>query len=284
MLKMILEKADFDALAADLQGEYAERDGKFVLQVDGAFSAIDRDKLTEALRKEREDHGKAKGALKKFGARTPEQLDELDAQVLELQTQLSAAGGDPAKRKAEIDGLVEQRLAARVKPLERQIEELRTENGTLSTENGTLKTERSRGAVIAAVRSQELIKAVGLNPDVQDDAFELWAQHNFRVGEDGRVVTTEAFGTPGLTPLDAFKDLAREGRKRHWFGETSGGGAAGARGRESFGENPFAQKTFNLTKIGVVVRDNPELAKRMARAAHNDKHDALKYLPASLRG
>lgn len=283
MLKMILDQETFDALDASLQSEYTERDGQFVLQVDGVFSPIDRNKLNEALRKEREDHGKAKAALKKFGTRSPDAIDALETQVADLQAQLDTTGGDPKERQANVDKLVETRLAARIKPLERQIAELGTQLGERDQTIQSLNADRARGSVVGALRSPEFVKSMGLNPDVQDDAFDLWALHNFTVDPDGRVVTSDAFGTPGLAPADAFKELKAENKKRHWFGETAGGGANGGRGKESFtGANPFAQGTYNLTKAAQIVRDNPQLAVRMAKAATTDKWNAMQYLPKEL--
>lgn len=68
-LKRSLEKAEHAALAADLKSEYIERDGKFVLNVDGEMPALEAERQA---RKALEDK------LKGYGDLTPEQVKALN--------------------------------------------------------------------------------------------------------------------------------------------------------------------------------------------------------------
>jgi len=277
------ELDSIDDLPEAVQAEYTEKDGKYVLNVEGAFTAEDRNKLQKALGKERDEHKATKASLKKYGDLKPETIEELRSKNEELTLQIETLGaGDEAERNKKIDELAERRALARVKPLERQITELRTANEALTGQVNTFVGRERTSKIVDAVANPALLKDLGIVPDAIDD-IKLWGQAHFDVDEAGNVVSKESLGTPGLAPKDVFGDMKTNGQRRHWFGTTSGAGAGGGKGGESFTENPFAQKSFNLTKIGLLVKQDPQKAARMAKAATTASWDGMKYLPQALR-
>lgn len=281
-LKMVLDS--IEGLGADVAKEYVQRDGKYELQVEGAKSQGDVDRVTEALRKEREDHDVAKKTLKRYGAHTPEAVTTMADEVTDLRLKLEGVGASPAKLEETISARVNQQLAAAKRPLEQKIQELDETNKTLTDRVGGYERVERTTRITSALRDQTLVEKVGLKADLMDDSYDLWSLHNFTVDAAGKVVTSDAFGTPGLPPEVAMKELRTEGKKRHLFGDTVGGGAGGA-GKDlpAGGVNPFAEGTFNLTKLGAIVRDNPAQAQRLAASATTKTWNAHQYLPPELQ-
>ncbi len=280
-LDMIVES--LDSVGEAFRGEYEERDGKFVLSVTGAFSEVDRNKLQESLRKERDEHKATRGKLKAFGENTPDSISDLTDKNDELQLSLDAAGGDDAQRSQLIEDLAEKKSLAKIKPLERQLKTVNEAMLGITSERDGLLSDKRRATIIGTVLSPKLLKDVGVVADASEDV-ELWALHNFEVDEhSGKVVSKESLGTPGLGPKDVFTEMKANGQRRHWFGPTQGAGAAGGKGGESYENNPFTQETFSLTRIGQIVKADTAKAVRMAKAASSKSYDAFKYLPKELR-
>ncbi len=280
-LDMIVES--LDSVSEAFRGEYEERDGKFVLSVSGAFSEVDRNKLQESLRKERDEHKSTRGKLKAFGENTPDSITDLTDKNDELQIALDAAGGNDEERAAKIDELVERRSLAKIRPLERSLKTVNEALLGMTGERDGLLTDKRKAKILGTVLSPKLLKDVGVVADASEDV-ELWALHNFEVDEhSGKVVSKDSLGTPGLGPKDVFTEMKANGQRRHWFGPTQGAGAAGGKGGESFENNPFSQETFSLTRIGQLVKADTAKAIRMAKAASSKSHDAFKYLPKELR-
>jgi len=281
-LKVVLDS--LDDVPEAIHSEYVEKDGKFVLQLDGAFSAVDRDNLQKALKKERDEHKAAKQRLGKYGELTPEQIEELRSKNEELALQIETLGTtDEAERTKKIDELADRRALARIKPIERQFNELKSQFEGVTGERDELRREKLTNKIISAVTDPVVLKEAGIVPDAVED-IKLWGLAHFEVDENGNVVSKESLGTPGIPPKDVFGDFKTNGQRRHWFGTTTGAGATGGKGSDSLtGDNPFVEGKFNLSKIGLLVKADPQKAVRMAKAASTKNYDATKYLPKALR-
>lgn len=283
MLKTVIDKSTYDSMPADIQKEYSAKGENFELQLDGAVTTGDRDRLQEALRKERNDRETLEKSLKRYGKVTPEEATRLGDEIADLRMKLELSGANPAQIEERVSKLVESKLAVARRPLEQQLAEHLETNKTLAEKVAAYeRADRSR-KVLGALRDPGLVEKLGLKTDLMDDAYDLWVQHNFTLDAEGRVVTSDAFGTPGLPPETALKELRTEGKKRHLFGDTSGAGAGGGNNALPAGANPFTEEHFDLAKIGAVVRQNPAQATRLAVAATTKKHNAINYLPADLR-
>jgi len=269
MLTVMLDT--LDGLAADVASHYKEVDGKFVLDLDGAFSAVDRDALMGSLRKERENHGATTSKLKLFGETTPETLAELrtghEQLVLEHDA-LKAEGGD---QDAKCEGVVEGRLKARLGPVERERDRLQGEVDTLTATNMGLVATATSGAIETNVMSAFSTKELGTNPDALPDV-KLWAAQSFEVVE-GKVVSKDSVGlTPGLSPAEIFKDFRTDGVRRHWFGSTVSANADGSQNKLDAAGNPFifkkdSRKVTNMTECGAMIRLDRARAVRLCKSA-----------------
>lgn len=269
-LKMIVDS--LEEVPEGARGEYEERDGKFQLQVVGAFSQIDRDKLHESLRKERELHTGAKTQLSTFGEHTPETISSLEADRDRLNIEVTALKKEGGPTGADLDQLVESRVLARIAPLERDNKRLRTTLGEVTGERDDLTKARAKDTILRDVLGAFTVKELGSNPDARPDV-ELWATSVFELDAGGNVVSRDGVGlTPGLKPSDIFKDMKDQGARRHWFGPTVGAGARDGNLSGIGGENPFTlnEKTgrpASFTKAAAMCKADPARAKRLCSAA-----------------
>lgn len=237
-------------------------DGKIVLSgVNGMKTQKDVDAVKEALRKEREDHGKTKDALKPWGDLNAEEvLAQLD-RIKELE---AAAGGK--LDEAKLNELVEGRLSQKTGPLQRQIDALTKDKEALAQENAALKSQieaRDRNDAVRAIATETKVLATAI-PDM-----EMAASVMLEKDADGNLITKS--GIAGLTPGLSIKEWAKEMQKLrpHWWPESEGGGARGGGGGGGFaGNNPFTHEHWSLTEQGKILQSQGrEVADRLAKAA-----------------
>jgi len=270
-LKMVVES--LEDVPSEAHSFYEERDGKFQLQVDGAFSVIDRNKLQESLRKERDLHGTTSSKIKAFGDLTPEKVHELQDAHDQLAVELSAIKREGGPTGEDLDKIIEARVVARLAPVQRELGRSNEAVQALTGERDSLAQAQAKDKILREVVGAFGVKELGANPDARVDV-ELWATSAFEIGEDGAVVSREAPGVvPGLKPTDVFKDMKDNNQRRHWFGPTVGAGANGNSGNgPETGANPFALnpktgKPTNLTQASAMCIADPARAKRLATSA-----------------
>jgi hypothetical protein len=75
-------------------------------------------------------------------------------------------------------------------------------------------------------------------------------------------------GEYGEQPVNKYlKDWAQTDEGRAFIAGNNGSGAPGSRGNEAKGPNPWMSDQWNTTEQGRIAREEPEKAKRMAKAA-----------------
>jgi hypothetical protein len=249
-----------DGVPEALHAFYVEKDGKFQLQVTGLPPSGDVARLSEALRKERADHGALKDRVKLLGDRRIEDVvTELD-RIPELEL---AAEGKMDDDK--INQIVETRIKTRLGPVERERDQLR---GQLTEKDKKIEgfeaKERTRTI-------HDKVRAAGVKakllPEAIDDAL-LLADRVMEVEEGtDRVVTRDNVGvTPGIEPEAWFTDIQKT--RPHWWGPSAGGGAGGQRGPGGdTTANPFTHDNWNLTKQGELIQQDRAKAEQLARLA-----------------
>lgn len=234
--------------------------------IEGVKTPADIERLDKALKAERTEHAKTKDRLKAFGDRTPDAIEALEAQVIELQAQVEA-GGKPDE--AGINKLVEARIPAFTKPLERERDALKARLAELEAENGALKLAGLRRSMSDAFRAEVTgDKRVPLKPTAVEDV-ELYVERMFTL-EDGKWVTKDGVGvTPGMSIREWLTETQAEGRRPHWFEGNTPAGATGSQGSGGAhsGDNPFEAKTFNLTKASDLATADVNRARALYRAA-----------------
>lgn len=245
---------------------YTEKDGKWVLTgIEGMKTQEDITRLSESLRKEREDHKKVKDILAKLGGpdldadALVEKLDEYEELKLRVE---SGEGGKIDDKKVE--ELVEQRVQRRLAPVERERDRLKTRNTELETENGTLKGTITRGTVESELRRHATEGKVVTS--ALDDILDIGA-NIFEVAEDGAVVTRQGLRNvpAGVTPDVWLSDMKE--KRPHWWPASQGGGAGGGSKDGGTTSNPWTKDNWSIEAQAQLVRTDPGKADRMAKAA-----------------
>lgn len=245
---------------------YTEKDGKWVLTgIEGMKTQEDITRLSESLRKEREDHKKVKDILAKLGGpdldadALVEKLDEYEELKLRVE---SGEGGKIDDKKVE--ELVEQRVQRRLAPVERERDRLKTRNAELESENGTLKGTITRGTVESELRRHATEGKVVTS--ALDDILDIGA-NIFEVAEDGAVVTKQGLRNvpAGVTPDVWLSDMKE--KRPHWWPASQGGGAGGSGGGNGTGVNPWTKDNWSIEAQAQIVRTDPGKADRLAKAA-----------------
>ena len=231
-----------------------------VTGVTGMKTQKDVDSVSEALRKERNDHKVTKDRLKPWGELNAEEtLTQLD-RIRELEATAGGKLDDDA-----INKIVDGRLAQKTGPLDRQIKTIGEERDALTQENAGLKNSiitRDRNDSVRAEATKVKSHATAV-PDIEGAASVMLEQN-----EEGKWITKS--GIEGITPGLGIDGWLRDMQKLrpHWWPESEGGGARGGNGGTGFnGANPWSAKNWNLTEQGKVFNDSADLAGRLAKAA-----------------
>jgi hypothetical protein len=236
---------------------YTERDGAWLLDVDGAVEKAKLDELrtnTAALTKERDE------LKQRFDGIDPDEARAVlaDKQKLEQEKQLKAG---------EVEKVVEGRIKAVKADLEKQVGALTTERDSLNSrltaiqiDQGVITVATKRGLRPTAIaditsRARTVFKLVNGAPA----AFE----------GDGKSVR---YGRDGLTPmtLEEWVDT-QVSEAPHLFESNAGAGGVSAQPPGRSGglatKNPYRKDTWNLTEQMRLLKSDPQLASRLKAAA-----------------
>src|ERR1043166_8043800 len=113
-LALVVE--DITKVPEAFRGEYAEKDGKFHLNVDGLEDTAG---LKSALKKERDAAAKASKDAKELAAKVAkwESLGKTDAEIQEMLDKAAAAETEAAKKRGDFDALLASTKANHEKAL-----------------------------------------------------------------------------------------------------------------------------------------------------------------------
>ena len=268
-----------DEIPAEHLPLYAEREGAWILDVDGA---VEKTKLDEfrttnvSLLKERDD------LKKRYEGIDPDEVRKLVEEKQRVEEEKLLSGGTtphpgplPGADREKIEKVVENRIKGVKAELEKQITALTTERDTMTArltsiqiDQGVLTVATKRGLRPTAIpditaRARSIFRLVNGVPT----AFE----------PDGKSVR---YGKDGLTPMtleewvDAQVSEAPHlfesnaggggGSATSQYGNGSGGGSSAASHR---GRNPFKREHWNLTEQMKLQKTDPQLAARLKAAA-----------------
>jgi hypothetical protein len=249
-----------DEVPSEQAGLYVERDGAWVLDVDGVVDKGKHDEFRDtnvALRKELEEQ------KKRFEGIDPEEVRKLAEEKRKLEeTQQLKLG--------EVEKVLENRLKTARADWEKQFASVTSERDALSVRLTAIQIDQ--GVITVATKK-------GLRPTAMPD-ITARARSVFRLVNgaptafeaDGKTVRA---GKDGITPmtLEEWVD-AQVSDAPHLFESNAGGGAAGdasgggatTRAGRSV-RNPFRKETWNLTEQMKLQKSDPQLAARLKAAA-----------------
>ena len=245
-----------DEIPSEHQPFYVERDGVWVLDVDGA---VDKSKLDEfrtsnvSLLKQLQDH------QQRFDGINPDEVRKLAEEKRKLEEAQQLKAG-------EVERVLESRVKAATTPLEKQLAATAAERDALHARLSSIQIDQ---AVLTEATKRGL-RATAI-PDITARAktsFRLVNGVPQAFEADGQ---TARVGKDGLTPLTVAEWIdAQVSDAPHLFESNVGGGAAGdgsgGAGNRSV-KNPFRKESWNLTEQLKLQRTDPALAARLKAAA-----------------
>lgn len=269
---------------AELASLYVERDGAFVLDIEGA---VDKAKLDEfrttnvALLKERDE------LKQRFEGIDPDEFKRLkEAHQKAEEDRLLKRNSPPhpsplpdAEREADrererqaererIEKVIEGRVKNFRGDLEKQINQLTTERDALNTRLAAIQIDQ--GVITSATKRGLRSTAMADITSRARTVFRLVNGVPTAFEPDGKQVR---YGRDGLTPLSIEEWVdGQVAEAPHLFEANSGGGAnnqngAGGAGLRGVGKNPFRKETWNLTEQMKIAKNDPQLAARLKAAA-----------------
>lgn len=268
-LKVVIEK--LDDVAEEFRGEYKEvTDPKtkavtYALDLEGS---IDQHPAAKTLKNElaqrritekaARDELAVLAPFKALGK--PEDVQAALDRIPELE-----AAAEGKLDEGKINQMVETRIKAKLAPVERERDALKTQVAEKDIVINKFQVEGKQRNVADSVRGA-IAKSTGFLGSAQEDAI-VFAERMLEVNEDGSVVTKDNVGvTPGVDAAVWLQEM--QTKKPHWWGTTSGGGAGGGRGNGAgAGPNPFSAEGWDLTKQGELLRSNRTRAEQLARSA-----------------
>jgi hypothetical protein len=242
-------------IPADQAAHYVERDGAWVLEVEGGF-----------VEKARHDEMRAANIALK------QQIEAYQARFAGIDPVEVRKLADEKRRLEEAQqlkaGEFEQVLEARLKSLkadaDKQLAALTAERDALHARLATIQIDQ---AVVTEATKR------GLRPTALPD-ITARARHTFRLvngvpqafESDGQ---TPRAGRDGVSPLSLAEWLDTQvSDAPHLFASSAGGGATGSgSGGVGGADNPWKSETFNLTRQGQIMKTNPALAASLKAAA-----------------
>jgi hypothetical protein len=245
-----------EEIPAEQQGLYVERDGSWVLDVDGA---ADKSKLDEFRANNIALSNQLAEQKKRFEGIDPDEVRRLaeEKQRLEEAQQLKAG---------ETEKVVEARVKAARGELEKQLAAAASERDALNSRLVTIQIDQ--GVVAAATKRG--LRATAM-PDITARARNVFRLVNgvpTAFEADGQTVRLGKDGSAAMT-LDEWVEQ-QVADAPHLFESNAGSGAAsngsGGVGNRSV-KNPFRKETWNLTEQMRLQRTDPGLAARLRAAA-----------------
>jgi hypothetical protein len=246
-----------EEVPAESQALYVEREGGWVLDVDGV---VDKAKLEEFRANIVTLSNQLAEQKKRFEGIDPEEVRKLAEEKQRLEEAQQLKGG-------EIDKVVEGRLKTAKTEWDKQFGAVTAERDSLTSRLTAIQVDQ--GVITVATKK-------GLRPTAIPD-ITARARVVFRLVDgaprayeaDGQTVRV---GRDGITPmtLDEWVDQ-QVADAPHLFETNAGGGAAsngsGGAGNNRSVKNPFRKETWNLTEQMKLQKTDPQLAARLKAAA-----------------
>ena len=245
-----------DEIPAEQQALYVERDGAWMLDVDGV---VDKSKLDEFRANNITLSNQLAEQKKRFEGIDPDEVRKLaeEKQRLEEAQQL---------KSGEVDKVVENRLKTAKAEWDKQFNAVASQRDSLNARLTAIQIDQ--GVIGSATKR-------GLRPTAIPD-ITARARTVFRLVDgaprayeaDGQTVRV---GKDGITPmtLDEWVDQ-QVADAPHLFESNAGSGAAsngsGGVGNKSV-KNPFRKESWNLTEQMKLQKSDPQLAARLKAAA-----------------
>jgi hypothetical protein len=246
-----------EEIPAESQSLYVERDGGWMLDVDGA---VEKSKLDEFRANNITLTNQLAEQKKRFEGIDPEEVKKLVEEKRKLEEAQQLKGG-------EVEKVVEGRMKNAKTEWDKQFNAVTAERDTLNSRLTAIQIDQG----VITVATKKGLKPTAI-PDITARArvvFRLVDGAPRAYEADGQTVRV---GKDGITPmtLDEWVDQ-QVADAPHLFESNAGGGAAGngsgGAGNNRSVKNPFRKETWNLTEQMKLLKTDPQLAARLKAAA-----------------
>ena len=245
-----------DEIPAEQQALYVERDGAWILDVDGV---VDKSKLDEFRTNNITLSNQLAEQKKRFEGIDPDEVRRLADEKRRLEEAQQLKAGEAEK-------VVEARVASVRGELQKQLSTLTSERDALNSRLVSIQIDQ--GVVGAATRRGLRATAI---PDITARARTVFRLVNgvpTAFEADGQTVRLGKDGGSAMT-LDEWVEQ-QVADAPHLFESNAGSGAA-SNGSCGVGnrsvKNPFRKETWNLTEQMRLQKTDPGLAARLKAAA-----------------
>jgi len=272
---------DISELDETTQTFYKKQGDKYVLDIgDGVSSHPEIEKLSSALKKERENAQELKKNLKQFKDTyqniDPAKVDEMEQKLSEFQKQQEEEERKKAESKEQWSKLekdLQEKHQQQLKAYEEKIQSLSQQNEeTISAMQTSLEKEiKGKGIVSAIAENEGNLALLQPHVDPHVKVVEEDGTYNARVVDDKGQIRINDKGQPM-----SISELVSEMKQKPEFqGEgifkkekqDGGSGSAGNRGSETNTKNPWKKDQFNLTEQMKIFKEDPQLAERLKQEA-----------------
>lgn len=273
-LKAILDS--LDSVDAALHDHYAEKDGKFVLQVEGIREHPEAQALRNALERVRREKAEASDKLAVAEERLDGLPDDFNAEAYEELRQRAEAGGggDVDEQVQRTKEQYERKIANLEAKHQREVGKLQ---GDVTAKDALIQRSITDARLTAAMDEANIdprhkkklapyLKSLGKMKVVDED------------GELTAVVETDM----GEVPVSKFvADWAGSDDGKEYVSKPTGLDSRGSDSRRIEG-NPFSKATWNKTEQGRMISGDRSKAERYAKAAGFTSLDAAAKARAPL--
>jgi hypothetical protein len=246
-----------EEVPAESQSLYVERDGGWVLDVDGA---VEKSKLDEFRANNITLSNQLAEQKKRFEGIDPDEVKKLAEEKRKLEEAQQLKGG-------EVEKVVEGRLKTAKTEWDKQFSAVAADRDALNSRLTAIQIDQG----VISVATKKGLRPTAI-PDITARArlvFRLIDGAPRAYEADGQTVRV---GKDGITPvtLDEWVDQ-QVADAPHLFESNAGSGAAnsgsGGAGNNRSVKNPFRKETWNLTEQMKLQKTDPQLAARLKAAA-----------------
>ena len=256
-LQAVVTQEEVEGLEESIQQLYTEardKDGNpvqdqhgnpmYALQVQGLDSHPEVGNLKSALDRKKSEVQQVRQERDQYKATVDKLPEDMGIEeLLKARDQARNKGDDERVRQLQQE--YEQRLAEKDQELEQERTQRRQEN-------------------IARELSDALEAAGVTRPSLKAGAMELLRKQTY-IDDEGRAVQDTSMGPKPIA--EAVKAWANTAEGKDYVTQPAGGGARGSGPGGNTGPNPWSSGEWNTTEQARIAREDPERAKRLARAA-----------------
>lgn len=267
MLKTVVDS--LDGIEEQYRGLYEEKDGKYILQIEG----VDSHPSVVALKnghmnskRERDEAKRQLAELKKKLEAVPEDFDADEWHRLRSEEEARRSDPDNKDVRKQIEAATaavksqyEARLAKAKKDAEAALAEIKAEKESLEAD--------LRGALVDDGLTKALVK-VGVKPTLLRAAKRMFDADVEVVIEDGKRVARMKSDLGGDSIEDFIANWSRSDEAKDFIAPPTGADERGARGGRGMGaDNPFSKSAWNKTVQGELLKTNRAKAEQLAKSA-----------------